>query len=59
MCRKVSDAFDVLLDAGGRLHNAAPDQYLDSLYVGPTDDPWRCALDAMMTACIRRGGREI
>ena len=52
MYRKVLDAFDVLLDAAGRLHNAAPDKYLDSLYEGPMDDPWRRALDAMMAACV-------
>ena len=51
-CRKVLNAFDVLLDASGQLHTAAPDKYLDSSYEGSTDDPWRRALDAMMAACI-------
>ena len=45
MYYKVSNACDVLRDAGGLLHTAAPDKYLDSSYEGPTDDPWRRALD--------------
>ncbi len=52
MFYKMSKAFDVLLVAGGQLHTAAPDKYLDPAYEGLLDDPWRRALDATMAAII-------
>ncbi len=50
--RRVADAFDLLCDAGGRLHTVAPDKYLDGTPEDATPDLWQNSLDAMMAACI-------
>ena len=52
MYYKVSNAFDVLRDAGGQLHTAAPDRYLRGAREDVIPDLWQSSLDAMMAACI-------
>lgn len=50
--RRVSDAFDLLRDAGGRLHTIAPEHYLDGTRDDVKPDLWQTSLDTMMAACI-------
>ena len=51
--KRVNDAFDELLSAGGILMTAAPDEYLDGSFEGdtPLSNAWSDSVDAMMHAC--------
>ncbi len=49
-CRRAADAFDLLRDAGGRLHTLAPDHHLDGNREDAMPHLWQNSLEALMAA---------